>query len=69
MPGHYSRDDSGELHVTGGQQVQKASNTLPQWQDNAKATAFLPTQIIPKEKEGENMNLKLTEYLTWFGQT
>lgn len=50
------RDHSRELHLPGGQQVQKTSlgpNTAPQCQDDTKATAFLPVQLIPEKKNGE----------------
>ena len=67
MPRHYNRDHSGELHLLGGQRVQKISlgpSTSPQCQNDAKATAFLPMQIIPEKKEGEEGNIQVTEYLT-----
>ena len=53
-------NQSDELHLLGGHQVQKTSlgpNTPPQRQGDAKATVFLPTQIIPEEKEGEEWNI------------
>ena len=59
-------------HLPGGQQVQKTSlgpNTAPQCQDDAKATAFLPMQLIPEKKNEEEENSQVIEYVTWFGHT
>ena len=61
------RDHSRELHLPGGQQVQKTSlrpNTAPQCQDDAKATAFLPMQLIPEKKNEEEENSQVIEYVT-----
>lgn len=61
------RDHSSELHLPGGQQVQKTSlgpNSAPQSQDDAKATAFLPMQLIPEKKNREEENSQVIEYFT-----
>ena len=61
------RDRSSELHLPGGQQVQKTSlgpNSAPQCQDDAKATAFLPMQLIQEKKNIEGENSQVIEYFT-----
>lgn len=62
------QDQTNELHLLKCQQVLKTllgPNTPPQFQDDRNATAFLPMQIIPGEKEGEKEN-SLTEFnLIW----
>lgn len=67
MSRHYNRDQTDELQLLGCQQVQKTSlgpKTPTQSQNDAKATIFLQTQIIPEEEEGEEGNSQPTEYLT-----